>query len=102
MVAQKSDGGGLWSSGQVYAAASTTTLGCWGEAAFAAYVGRGVGTDLVADGLADWAGVVGWALRSFLTLVVALARLASMFSRLVRRIWRALSSLAGAVLAGVP
>jgi hypothetical protein len=33
---------------------------------------------------------------------VALARLASVFSRLVRRIWRAVSYLAGPVLAWVP
>lgn len=38
IVAQMSAGGGLWLSGQVYAAVSTTMLRRWGEAAFAAYV----------------------------------------------------------------
>ena len=37
----------------------------------------------------------GRALRSFLTSVVALARLASVFSRLVSHIWSELNSLAG-------
>ena len=45
---------------------------------------------------------MGWDLIFFLTLVVALARLASIFFRLVRQIWRALSSLTGAALAGGP
>ena len=39
MVVQISAGGGLMSSGQVYAAVSTTMLGHCQEAAFAAYMG---------------------------------------------------------------
>jgi hypothetical protein len=52
-------------------------------------------------GLAAFEVGVGRVLRSFLTSVVALVRLTSVFSRLVRRDWRALSSLAGAVEAEV-
>ena len=41
------------------------------------------------------AGVVGLLLISFLTSVVALARLVSVFSRLVRQTWRPFSSWVG-------
>ena len=59
------------------------------------------GLPLDCGALAGLAVLVDWAFRSFLTSVVALARLVSVFSRLVRRIWRAFSSLTGAVFSEV-
>jgi hypothetical protein len=46
----------------------------------------GAGTFTLGVGLAMWVKGVGWALISFLTLVVALARLIRVFSRLMRQI----------------
>jgi hypothetical protein len=52
-------------------------------------------------GLAVFAGGEVLVLGSFLASVVTLARLVSVFSRLVRRFWRADSSFAGAAGEGV-
>ncbi len=100
MVAQMSVGMGLLLSGQGMPATSTTMLGRCGDDTFAAYVCGVRGPwHWVAWGLVGAGVGFGRALRSFLTSVVALARLASVFSRLVSRIWSELSSLAGVLAA---
>jgi hypothetical protein len=92
-VEQMSVGVGL-TSAHMYADMSTTTLGHGRDTALAAYDVAGWGAALAwtLGALAGWAGEVGVFLRSFRTLVVALVRLVSVFSRLVRQIWRAVSS----------
>jgi type IV secretory pathway TrbD component len=93
---------GRRSVGHVYAAAPITALGHCGVAAFVAYVGGVLEVFVMLRALAGLGVLVDWYLISFLASAVALARLASVFSKLVRRIWRALSSLTGAVLAVLP
>ena len=102
IVTHMSAGDGRRSVGHVYAAAPITALGRCGVAAFAAYVGGALEVFMVLRALAGLGVLVDWYLVSFLASAVALARLASVFSKLVRRIWRALSSLTGAVLAVLP
>ena len=88
---------GRRSVGHIYAAAPITVLGCCGVAAFVAYEGRVLEVFVGLMALAGLGMLVDWYLNSFLALAVALARLASMFFKLVRHIWRVLSSLTGAV-----
>jgi hypothetical protein len=86
MVAQMSSGLGLSPSDQVYVAVSTTTLGRCGVAAFAAYVGDGAWPVAGgAEGLAGFAGGMDFDFESFLASAEDLAKLVSVFSRLVRR-----------------
>ena len=88
--------------GQVNAAVLTTMLGHYGVAALAVYVWTGMWAFgwSCCVGLAVWAGGLGNILISFLTLVVANASLVSVFSRLLRQIWRVLSSVEGVMVVG--